>query len=117
MPNHFHFLIKVKSDEEIVEFLKSNMDSKKGIDFIQGKGTLNELISDQYRRLNSSFSLKYNHKHQLRGQLFLNKHKRIEIDMDEKFEYIWFVISITIRFITISQMNTQTGNILHITLS
>lgn len=32
--------------------------------------------------------MKYNHKHKLRGQLFLNKHKRVEIDIKRKFEYM-----------------------------
>lgn len=79
MPNHFHFLIKVKSQEAIKDNISKNQDSNRIRAYCQDQASVLELIEDQYRRLFSSYALKYNRKYDSRGQLFLNKHKHIEV--------------------------------------
>ena len=74
MPNHFHFLVKVKSFEEILKFSKKTV-SNKSDQFQRGESDLNDFILDQYRKYFSSFALAYNHRNKQRGQLFLKRFK------------------------------------------
>jgi putative transposase len=88
MPNHFHFLLVVKKEDEIKECLKRDVDSNAKEKYLSGDIELSELISDQFRRLFSAYSLKYNIKYKTRGQLFLNRHKRILINPETRLNYM-----------------------------
>ena len=85
MPNHYHFAVRVKM-EEAVKFSEDKEMSKLWRSFMEGDATLNNLIIDQFRRFHSSYALFYNNKHQNRGQLFLNRHKRISVDVDGRLK-------------------------------
>ena len=87
MPNHFHFLIKVKPQEIILENAKREI-SKASASFQRREADLNVFILDQYRRYFSSFSLAFNARNNHRGQLFLKRFKRISIDPDDKLIYM-----------------------------
>ena len=87
MPNHFHFVVKVKGEEFIRESIHKDADSVAKEKYLQEIIDLNALIEDQYRRLFSGYSMVYNHKYKTSGQLFLNRHKRIYIDADSRLEY------------------------------
>ena len=87
IPNHFHFLVKVKSKDDFhITIRKEN--TKKSNAFLEGDCSLNEFLVDQLRRLFSSISLTYNAKYKRRGPLFSPKLKRVMISGDVKFNYL-----------------------------
>ena len=87
IPNHFHFLVKVKSSKECIDTIR-NEKTKKSISFIEGECTLHDFLADQLRRLFSSIGLSYNSKYKRRGPLFSPRSKRVSIDNDVKFTYL-----------------------------
>jgi putative transposase len=71
MPNHFHFLLKIKSESELITtFSKS--------------GTLEKLISKQFANLFSSYSQAFNKQQSRKGSLFMKNFKRKKIS-DEQY--------------------------------
>jgi len=88
LPNHYHFLVKVKNEKEILPYLES-MERTKAINlYLRGQDSINSLIEDQFRRFHSSYALKHNIKNRTRGQLFVNRHKRVVQDTTAKIEYL-----------------------------
>lgn len=73
MPNHFHFLIQIKSEKQ----LKAHSDFSKF-------STLENLISKQFSNFFSSYAQAYNKQHGRKGSLFIKKFKRKKIT-DEKY--------------------------------
>jgi putative transposase len=88
MPNHFHLLIRVKEEKYIKEEIAKDNDSKAKEKYLTGIHDLNTILEDQFRRLFSAYSMKYNNKHKTTGQLFLNRHKRILLRSDTKIKYM-----------------------------
>ena len=72
MPNHFHVLIKIKSEEEL------------NITF-PNIGNLEKLLSKQFSNLFSSYSQSYNRGHNRRGSLFIKNFKRKQIANEKYF--------------------------------
>jgi len=90
MPNHYHFVVKVKScDSLAINQIKS--DSKAISAFQNNEIELNELLQDQFRRFHSSVALKHNIKYKRKGQLFLNRHKHILLPIHKVIEKICYV--------------------------
>ncbi len=69
MPNHFHFLVRVKSEEEIFQQLN-----------LTGLQDLSGLISKQFSNLFNSYAKAYNKMYDRRGSLFNRPFKSKEID-------------------------------------
>ncbi len=78
LPNHFHFLIRVKSENEIYNFLK-NKNATKGDEDISKK------ISQQFSHLLNGYSQAYNKMFNRLGTLFMSRIRRKEIDDDHYF--------------------------------
>ena len=56
MPNHFHFLVKIKVlDDKVIKSIKKEK-TKAGIRIIENEISINEFLEDQARRLFSSFA-------------------------------------------------------------
>ena len=87
MPNHFHFVVKVKSQEVILKQTSKEI-SKTITSFHNGECALNDLVTDQYRRYLSSFALAYNFRNNHRGQLFLKRFKRVSVDEEYRLKYL-----------------------------
>jgi REP element-mobilizing transposase RayT len=101
LPNHFHFLIQIKTQSEIVAFLNSKpgLTTLPGLTtferlstltptekkFVQNKITLSELIEQAFKRFFQSYSLAFNKQHNRKGNLFHRPFKRISIDKDSQF--------------------------------
>ncbi|PWA06424.1 transposase [Flavobacterium psychrotolerans] len=84
MPNHFHFLIKVKSESEIETFVKvQNFD--KGDKAKQEKGlhSFDSIVSKQIGKFISSYSQAYNKFTNRHGALLESPFKRKRIDSEE----------------------------------
>ena len=86
--NHFHLLIKVKSDRNIRSFLKNKPDNELTITekhFIAGKKVINELLVHTFKRFFQSYALAFNKMHNRNGNLFYKPFKRIAIENDTQF--------------------------------
>lgn len=79
MPNHFHLLVKIRSEEEILYFLRLKNPS------LQGLETLEEfscIISKQFSNLFNGYSQAYNKRYDRKGSLFIPRFKRKPVDND-----------------------------------
>jgi REP element-mobilizing transposase RayT len=108
MPNHFHFLIRLKSKEELVGFFKVKYPGKMRTsiressekspinrdrstihnieeDFADLSEITSELISMQFKNFLISYSKSFNKMYERRGSLFLDNIKRIPVLDDDYF--------------------------------
>lgn len=72
MPNHFHLVVKVKSEEEIQKLFSINMNSE--------VTDVKKYISKQFANLFSSYTQAFNKYNKRRGSLFMKNFKRKEIE-------------------------------------
>jgi putative transposase len=80
--NHFHFLIRVKDETSLTNFVKvRNFDKVKST----GLHSPEHLISKQFARLFSSYTQSFNKVYQRTGSLFETPFKRKLIDNDSYF--------------------------------
>src|ERR1035438_9553344 len=66
MPNHFHLLIKIKSEEELSETYKD----------LRGFKNLEGLLSNQFSRFLNSYAKAVNKEQNRKGSLFMKNFKR-----------------------------------------
>ncbi|MCO5233541.1 MAG: transposase [Chitinophagales bacterium] len=89
MPNHFHLLVKIRSEKEIVDhFSSSSKGSFLKFETLEKFATAEEeklkFLSKQFSNFFSSYSQAYNKLYNRKGSLFLKNFKRKEIK-DEKY--------------------------------
>ncbi len=90
MPNHFHFLMQIKSEEEILIYFKEKYGNKlffrnqslKNIEFgdLKGLQNLEGLITQQFSNFFNAYTKAFNKQHQRKGNLFLVNFRRKEIN-------------------------------------
>ena len=79
MPNHFHFLIKTKSESEITSALSlSNLSSDQQAN----------ALSKRFSNLFNAYAKAYNKAYKRKGSLFMRPFKAKEIDTDSYFTAI-----------------------------
>lgn len=79
MPNHFHFVIKIKSYKELIElFEEKNKNSKN-----KGLHSIESLASKQLSKFISSYTQAYNKVFDRHGPLFESPFKRKKIDSEQ----------------------------------
>lgn len=88
MPNHFHFLIKIKSKEELETFVKVSNFDKGGSDLDKanhknGLHSISNIVSKQMGKFISSYSQSFNKVNNRHGALLESPFKRIRVDTDE----------------------------------
>ena len=83
MPNHFHFAVRIKSDEELIAFFKKDLTGFENLSGLVNK--IPNLISKQFSNLFNSYSKAFNKQQNRRGTLFEKPFKRSHIDSDEYF--------------------------------
>ena len=82
LPNHFHFLVRVKSTEQIKKYLQSlepqtlKPTEKK---YIDDKSTTELLLKLEWKRLFNSYAMAFNKQHNRKGNLFQRPFKRVEV--------------------------------------
>ena len=82
MPNHFHLVVRIKSDKEIEAFSKN--DNIKQVFSEKGLHSYDSIISKQFARFFSSYSQAFNKFNKNRsGALLESPFKRIRIDNEE----------------------------------
>ena len=88
LPNHFHFLIKVKSEKDIVDHLASLQKrslTNTEIKFLKAKKKapkFSNLIQQAFKRFFQSYALAFNKVHKRKGNLFYKPFKRVKIQND-----------------------------------
>ncbi len=87
MPNHFHFLVQIRSDLEILRNLhyrsimkKIFEESPENYDY-----TMNLILSMQFSNFFNSYAQAYNKMYNRKGSLFMPNYKRIKIKNDTYF--------------------------------
>jgi putative transposase len=98
LPNHFHFLIRIKSTEQIVNALQKRVDnlqkvvnpaikplSKTENRFLKNEITLSEFVEYYFKSFFQSYSLAFNKVNNRSGNLFYRPFKRVEINKESYF--------------------------------
>jgi REP element-mobilizing transposase RayT len=106
LPNHFHFMIRVKSATSIKDYLQSLPDKElKGIHKIYLADpevtplaehnpelkvspltpTIHDLIEYQFHRFFTSYAMAFNRRFNRTGNLFQRSFKRVQIEKDNQF--------------------------------
>ncbi len=87
IPNHFHFLIKIKDDNDIVEEMYESraLEKYRNTDSIYEKqSVLSEYLSKQFANYFSSYTQSFNKMYNRKGSLFMKNFKR-KIVVDERY--------------------------------
>lgn len=85
LSNHFHFLIKVKSKEEILEGIELKYPNKK-------VESISHFISKQFAHLFNGYSQIINKYNSRTGGLFESPFRRIEVTSDSYFSnLVWYI--------------------------
>ncbi len=88
LPNHFHFLVQIKSVEEIKNHLQSlPTESLKPIEkqYLTNATATELLLELEWKRFFTSYSMAFNKQQNRTGNLFHRPFKRIEIDKESHF--------------------------------
>jgi putative transposase len=94
MPNHFHFLVRIKSEKELVDYFgafpKFKTLENKNLTGFQNLGldyhhqNLEKLISQLFSNLLNSYAKAFNKQYNRKGSLFMRPFKRIKVS-DEHY--------------------------------
>jgi REP element-mobilizing transposase RayT len=90
LPNHFHFLVRVKNSETIKQYLKTMpLEKLKPIEkkYLENDNAITTelLIELEWKRFFNSYSMAFNKQHNRKGNLFNRPFKRILIDKESHF--------------------------------
>ena len=101
LPNHFHFLVRIKTEKSIYAFLQNKQNAELTITEKRvleqrvanlskvgnSKPYINfsELIEHSFKRFFQSYALAFNKMHGRRGNLFYKPFKRVKIEKDTQF--------------------------------
>ncbi|MCB0635377.1 MAG: hypothetical protein KDC54_02105 [Lewinella sp.] len=79
IPNHYHFLVRIKQEEDW-PFEKLGLEKTRAATELRvGEGSMDAFLLDQFRRLLSGFSLSYNRRNNRQGPVFEQRFKRIKL--------------------------------------
>lgn len=73
IPNHFHFQVQVKEVDNPIRNQIEKERTQAAFKFLSEEYSLDEFLSDQFRRLLSGHSLYINKKYDIKGPLLLKK--------------------------------------------
>lgn len=90
MPNHFHFAIKTRSEEDVLEFFRrkeldklkntsGTTDEKRTLQGFQTLGEFSKSISRQFSHLFNAYTQAFNKMYNRKGSLFTPNFRRKEI--------------------------------------
>lgn len=88
LPNHFHFLVRIRTTDEIKEYLNSlRLHSLKKIEkeYLADTATTDLLLELEWKRFFNSYAMAFNKQHQRKGNLFQRPFKRLEILTEAQF--------------------------------
>lgn len=86
MPNHFHFVVKIRSEEELLGFSKATrtttlpkFQTLEGNSDLTGFQNLSGLLSKQFSNLFNAYSKAFNKQNNRKGNLFIRPFKKKRI--------------------------------------
>ena len=86
MPNHLHIMVRVKSEKDILEFVRVKKDDITiTLQGLKDLGGLSNTISQQFSNLFNSYTQAYNKMYGRKGSLFIPNFNRKLIDSDKYF--------------------------------
>ena len=88
MPNHFHFLVKIRP---LGQGLQRHIESNKTVKSRQlslGQASYSTYLEDQFKRLFSSYALALNKQQNRTGALFQKSFKRISVHGEFRLHYL-----------------------------
>ena len=91
MPNHFHFVLRIKGDNKLKVFVEKSLKINQ-IKDLQGfenlEGLTSKFISQQFSNLFNSYTKAINKKYNRKGSLFTPRFKRKEINAEEYLKQV-----------------------------
>lgn len=87
IPNHFHFLVRVRPMEGIFEAAVKEK-TQCALGFVDGTIELDVLLEDQMKRFLSSYAKAFNKQQDRQGSLFQKRFKRILIKSEPQLMYL-----------------------------
>ena len=86
MPNHLHLMVKVKGEQELLEFVRFKKDDLTlSLQGLQTLGGIEKIVSRQFSHLFNSYTQAYNKMYSRKGSLFIPNFNRKLINSDEYF--------------------------------
>lgn len=86
LPNHFHFLIRVKAAGTIKDWLRKQQILKPAEKiYLEGKESCTRLLEKAFQQFFTSYSMAFNKMYDRDGNLFHRPFKRIEINKESHF--------------------------------
>lgn len=85
MPNHLHLMVRVRKEDEILEFVRKKKDKPNLQGLADLGGLENRIVSQQFSNLFNSYTKSINKKYDRKGSLFIPNFRRKLIDSDEYF--------------------------------
>jgi REP element-mobilizing transposase RayT len=99
MDNHFHLMIRVKSEDEIIRYIKSLAEKRRTAAqkkiFLEGcdEVNLHRVIERQFTRLFTSYAMRFNGFFNRNGNLFHRPFKRVVITSEAHFTFLIYYIN------------------------
>ncbi len=88
MPNHFHFLAKVKPLDDALRSHLREQETVKSTMFLKEEIPYTIYLEDQFKRFFSCYALAYNKQQNRHGSLFQKRFKRISVDDEYRQLYL-----------------------------
>jgi REP element-mobilizing transposase RayT len=90
MPNHFHFLARMKPLTEEIKATVKKEGTVQAEKFLKGQVSQNDFLEDQFKRLFQSYALSFNKQHKRTGSLLQKRFKRVGVNSEFK---LWHLLA------------------------
>jgi putative transposase len=98
MPNHFHFLVRIKSEEELLKTVKRQ--PPQGLEALAGVGkptevnniNLSKIVSQHFSNFLNGYTQAFNKQYERKGSLFLDNIRRKTVETEYYFTQLIFYI-------------------------
>lgn len=88
MPNHLHLVVKIKSEKEVLEYVRTKKEEYSTLQGFESLGGFSKYISQQFSNLFNAYTLALNKKYSRKGSLFTPNFKRKVIDNRNYFTQV-----------------------------
>jgi putative transposase len=99
MPNHFHFLVRIKDDRELLKnptfeqySVSRNLPGFENLEGLDLDSVYNKIVSQQFSNFFNSYTKAFNKKYNRKGSLFMKNFKRKIIASDEQWQETFLYI-------------------------